>query len=253
MNPSEPQKLTKSLVQSNYLSVLERVQRAAARSDRPPDSVKIIGVTKYVNAEIARWLVEAGCLDLGESRPQSLWEKAAELGEPGIRWHLIGHLQRNKVKRTLPLISAMHSLDSPRILEQIQVEIQNSPSMLTSSQPLQLLLEINVSGDRDKTGLSIAEGEHLLDTWKHRENQNEKLAIVGLMGMGGLVGGPERARTDFQSLRQLRDQWQTQFNLPLPELSMGMSDDFEIAIEEGATMVRVGSVLFENPESKSIQ
>ena len=151
---------------------------------------------------------------------------------------MIGHMQRNKVKRTLPLVSVMHSLDSSRVLDQIQQDIG------TRTAPLQLLLEINISGEPDKTGLSISAAEELLTRWQAKSERFEGVSIGGLMGMGSLEGGQEQARRDFQTLRSLRDLWAGRYGLTLEELSMGMSEDFEIAIEEGATMVRVGSSLF---------
>lgn len=225
-------------VQANYLNVLERIQAAATRSARESKEIRLIAVTKSVDSTIARWLVEFGCCDLAESRPQVLWEKAASLTDLPVRWHMIGHMQRNKVKRTMPLVSVMHSLDSSRILEQIQQDLAPRPV------PLELLLELNISGEPDKTGMLISSAEELLTEWQTQNGQFPGLAIEGLMGMGSLNGGLEQARRDFESLRNLRDRWAIRYGLPLKELSMGMSDDFEIAIEEGATMVRVGSTLF---------
>jgi PLP dependent protein len=229
---------SKERLQANYLQVLERIERSAARSGRIAQDITMIGVTKYVDASIAGWLVEFGCENLGESRPQVLWEKAEALSDLPIKWHLIGHLQRNKAKRTLPLVTAMHSLDSIRILEQVQLD------SLHRDTPLQLLLEMNVSGDPTKTGMMIPEAEELLTNWQSEPTKHPNLEMVGLMGMGSLEGGVEQARKDFEALRNQRDRWSKQFGMPLKELSMGMSDDFEAAIEEGATMVRIGSVLF---------
>jgi pyridoxal phosphate enzyme (YggS family) len=229
---------TREQLHSNYLQVMDRIDQAAVRSGRLGTNVKMIGVTKYVDASITRWLVELGCQALGESRPQVLWEKAEELSDLPIEWHLIGHLQRNKAKRTLPYVTAMHSLDSTRIFEQIQLDC------LSRNKPLQLLLEINVSGDPAKTGMMASDAETMLNAWQLEQKPNSNLEIVGLMGLGSLQGGEEQARRDFTSLRNLRDRWATRFGLPLKELSMGMSDDFEAAIEEGATMVRIGSILF---------
>lgn len=229
---------SKERLQANYLQVLKRIEQSAARSGRAAQDVTMIGVTKYVDAKIAGWLVEFGCDNLGESRPQVLWEKAEALSHLPIKWHLIGHLQRNKAKRTLPFVTAMHSLDSIRILEQVQLD------SLHRDTHLQLLLEMNISGDPTKTGMTISEAEKLLTTWQSEPNKHPNLNLVGLMGMGSLKGGADQARKDFEALRNLRDRWAKQFGLPLKELSMGMSDDFEAAIEEGATMVRIGSVLF---------
>lgn len=238
MNSSKSLDLTPATVRANYLAVLEKASEAAVRAGRTPGDIRVIGVTKYVDSEATRALVAAGCTELGESRPQVLWEKAAALQDLPIHWHLIGHLQRNKAKRTLPLVSTMHSLDSLRLLQQIEQDIGER------DRPLQLLLEINVSGDADKTGLPKPEAEALLDYWCQKSEGSTNLQISGLMGMGSLEGGRERARQDFIALRLLRDEWVTRFGMPLADLSMGMSDDFEIAIEEGATMVRVGSILF---------
>ncbi len=229
---------TKDRVLANYLEVVERIQAAASRSSRFSTEIQLIGVTKYVDATIARWLVEFGCSNLAESRPQILWEKAALLLDLQVNWHLVGHLQRNKAKRTLPLVATMHSLDSIRIFDQIQLEI------VQRQVPLQLLLEMNVSGDPEKTGMLVSEGEKLLEAWASKLHEFPNLSIVGLMGMGSLQGGTDQARRDFASLRNMRDLWQNRYGIQLSELSMGMSEDFEAAVEEGATMVRIGSVLF---------
>lgn len=244
MNLLNSSKTLAEMILENFLSVQERMERAAQRAGRNREEIQLIGVTKYVDSTVTRLLVEAGCSDLGESRPQSIWEKSASLKDLEVRWHLIGHLQRNKVKRTIPLLSVMHSLDSDRILQHLIEEIGVRPN------PLRLLLEINVSGDAEKTGLSISEGEQLLDRWLKIAADSQGLRIVGLMGMGSATGGLERARCDFEALRKLRDRWAIRFGMPLKELSMGMSDDFEIAIEQGATMVRVGSVLFANIDTQ---
>jgi len=230
---------TAERVRENYLSVKERVTEATKRSLRSEAEVSIVGVTKYFDATVAGWLYEAGCRDMGESRPQMLWDKSAAMADREVRWHMIGHVQRNKVKRTLPLLQTMHSLDSQRLLDQIVTDVGIRP------EPLQLLLEVNISGEPDKTGILVAEAELLLERWTKRSDPNNNLEIAGLMGMGSLSGGADQARCEFESLRLLRERWSIRFGMPLQELSMGMSNDFEIAIEQGATMVRIGSVLFQ--------
>ena len=230
---------TAARVRENYLSVKERVTEATKRSLRSEAEVSIVGVTKYFDATVAGWLYEAGCRDMGESRPQMLWDKSAAMADREVRWHMIGHVQRNKVKRTLPLLQTMHSLDSQRLLDQIVTDVGIRP------EPLQLLLEVNISGEPDKTGILVAEAELLLERWTKRSDPNNNLEIAGLMGMGSLSGGADQARCEFESLRLLRERWSIRFGMPLQELSMGMSNDFEIAIEQGATMVRIGSVLFQ--------
>jgi pyridoxal phosphate enzyme (YggS family) len=239
MNPVNASSLNEKMVRENFALVRERAALAAERAGRNVQDVRIVGVTKYVSAEVASWLVAAGCLDLGESRPQLIWSKAMEMQGAGVRWHLIGHLQRNKAKKTLPFLSMMHTLDSQRLLDQLELDaVLDRPA-------LPVLLEINVSGDKDKTGMTVADAEQLLSSWQSRSAAASPIEIAGLMGMGALDGGVERARRDFSALRELRDRWSKDFGLPLKELSMGMSGDFEVAIEEGATIVRVGSILFQ--------
>ncbi len=225
-------------VQRNFCLAKERVSSVCQRVGRDPNDVRIVGVTKYVDAATASFLVDAGCLDLGESRPQSLWEKAQTLAEKKIRWHFIGHLQRNKAKRTIELVSMIHSLDSERLLDQLADDSESHAS------PIACLLEINVSGDDGKTGMSADDARRLLESWSASELRRRHVSIVGLMGMSSLEGGATRAHRDFESLRSLRDRFERETAIPLPELSMGMSDDFEIGIEHGATMIRLGSCLF---------
>ncbi len=221
-------------IADNVARVRGRIADAAARSGRTENDITLVAVTKYVSADMVRPLAAAGCLDLGESRPQQLWEKAAALADLPIRWHLVGHLQRNKVRRTLPLVAAIHSVDSPRLLTALDEEC---------SRPLPVLLEVNVSGESAKHGFAPETIEPLLAELAGYRN----VAVRGLMCMAGLEGGLDAARREFAALRQLRDRLRP--NCPpgvaLDELSMGMSGDFEVAIEEGATIVRVGSALFE--------
>lgn len=224
-------------IAENLAAVRECIAAAAARSCRPASAVTLVGVTKYVDAALARLLVEAGLKDLGESRPQELWAKAEALAGVQPTWHLIGHLQRNKVKRTLPVASLIHSADSLRLL----AEISREAAALKI--PANVLLEVNISGDATKHGLGPNEIEPLLP-------QIAELSLVqvrGLMTMASREGDDARARREFAALRELRDRSAANCppNIVLNELSMGMSGDYEIAIEEGATIVRVGSALFE--------
>ena len=208
------------------------------RSNRKPEDVCLLGVTKYVDAEITRQFVMAGCQDLGESRPQALWPKAESLVDLDVRWHQIGHLQRNKLRKTQPLISLIHSVDSIRLLDAInQLQGEISPD-----NPQEILLEVNTSGDDAKHGFSAEAIREAVDTVSDRAN----VRLRGLMCMAGLGTSVDEARQDFAKLRALRDSLADEYPaLDLSELSMGMSSDFEAAIAEGATIVRVGSVLFE--------
>jgi hypothetical protein len=228
-----------SQLADNLVRIRRRIADAAARSGRAAESVTLVAVTKSASAEQARELAIAGCVDLGEGRPQELWSKAAALSDIPIRWHLIGHLQRNKVERTLPLVSMIHSVDSLRLLRAIDA----AAGPLGRTMPV--LLEVNISGNAAKHGFSPAEmPERLVEAAACIHVQ-----FRGLMAMAGLDGDADRARVDFRNLRQLRDQLR---DLPggadLSELSMGMSGDFEAAVEEGATIVRVGSALFDGIE-----
>ncbi len=227
-------------MQTRLRENLERVRQtladAAKASGRTPETVRLIGVTKYVDIETTQALLELGCVDLGESRPQQLWSKAEALAHFSPRWHMIGHLQRNKTKRTIPLLSVLHSGDSLRLL-------QAANDDWTGASPLPTLLEVNISGDSAKHGFSPTEIEPAL----RQIAALNRLKIVGLMGMASLEGGRSQAQKDFAGLRALRDQLHENCpdGISLDELSMGMSHDFDLAIREGATMVRVGSTLFE--------
>ncbi|MDX1948106.1 MAG: YggS family pyridoxal phosphate-dependent enzyme [Pirellulaceae bacterium] len=224
-------------LRDNLARVRENVAAAAARSGRPADAVQLVGVTKYVAAPLARRLAEAGLAELGEARPQELWAKAAALADLPVHWHLIGHLQRNKVKRTLPLWPLIHSADSLRLLEELSREATAAQT------PVDVLLEVNISGDEAKHGFAADELAPLLSKIAGLTG----VFVRGLMGMAALEGGPDRARRDFASLRELANHLAAHCppTIKMGELSMGMSGDYEIAIEEGATIVRVGTALFE--------
>lgn len=224
-------------IRENLAGILGRIAEAARRSGRLPEEVRLVAVSKYVGPEEIRLLVEAGCHVLGENRPQALWAKAAQLADLPIQWHLVGHLQRNKVARTLPLVHMIQSVDSLRLIEALQ---QQAAKL---GRAIPVLLEVNISGEASKTGLPPQELEPLLGQLPQFAN----VQVQGLMTLAGLEGGPKRARRDFAALRQLRDQLRPHCppGIRLDELSMGMSADFEAAIEEGATIVRIGAALFE--------
>lgn len=226
-----------SVVAHNLAQVRERIAAAALRSGRDPAAIRLVAVTKYAQTESIAALLDAGCNDLGESRPQQLWQRAAEFADRGVRWHMIGHLQRNKVARTLPLVSLVHSCDSLRIAAAIDAAAQ------TLTQPVDVLLEVNISGDPAKGGFATDDVEPALAQLAAFEH----LRIRGLMAMAGKPDDDAAARVDFRRLRELRDRLRPNCpaSVTLDELSMGMSGDYEIAIEEGATIVRVGSALFE--------
>ena len=223
------------ILHQNLHRVRERIHNAAETAGRSPADVTLIGVTKYVKPPQAAALKMAGCVDLGESRPQQLWTKAEQI--PDTNWHLIGHLQRNKVRQTLPLVTLIHSVDNHRLLASLEREA------LEIDQRVDVLLEVNVSGDTSKHGLTEDELPRLLE----KAAECSRLHVRGLMTMAAREGGPAVAQRNFSALRMLRAQFSDQVspNIDLKELSMGMSGDFETAIAEGATMVRIGSLLWE--------
>ncbi|HZZ78152.1 MAG TPA: YggS family pyridoxal phosphate-dependent enzyme [Gemmataceae bacterium] len=216
-------------LRANLAGVEERIAAACARAGRRRTDVTLIAVTKTVSAEVAALLPELGVINLGENRPQELWRKAAAL-PASIRWHMIGHLQRNKIERTLPIPSLIHAVDSERLLEAIEAEA------IKQNRSIDVLLEVNVSGEASKQGFAPTALPNLSGL--------TRVKVRGLMTMA-MLQDAERCRPTFTSLRALRDR------LGLEHLSMGMSNDFEIAIEEGATFIRLGSVLFEGTASPS--
>ncbi len=233
--PSEP---LREIVSRNLSEVHGRVASACERSRRPAESVRLVAVTKYAEHTWVRELIHLGQLDLGESRPQQLVARAAEFPERA-QWHLIGHLQRNKAALVLPQVTLIHSVDSLRLLDQLEKEAR------TLGLQRDVLLEVNVSGEASKDGLTPDAVLELTD----RLQQLEQIRPRGLMTMAPRLDDPEGARPFFRRLRELREELQQRTGLPLPELSMGMSGDFEPAIEEGATLVRIGSSLFAGLQS----
>ena len=188
-------------IAENLARVRERIAHAAESAGRRADEITLVGVTKYVGPREAAELVAAGCPDLGESRPQELWTKAAALASrvcPAIRWHLVGHLQRNKIRRTLPLVSLIHSVDSERLLAAIDEAQQDAGD---NGPPVNVLLEVNTSGEAAKHGLAPDEVEPLLAAAENYPH----VSIRGLMTMAALEGGPAVAARNFAALRELRD------------------------------------------------
>lgn len=228
-----------TIVDRNLRHVRERIAAACARARRDPTAVSLLAVTKYAQVDWVRALAELGVADLGESRPQQLVARSRELGVTA-RWHLIGPLQRNKVRLVLPETELIHSVDSLRLLEAID-RVANELHLRP-----RLLLEVNLSGEVAKHGFTT---DALRSLWS-KVRSREQVQIDGLMTMAAYSANPEDARPTFAALRGLRDELQADSGSPaLPHLSMGMSGDFETAIEEGATLVRIGSALWEGLEA----
>jgi pyridoxal phosphate enzyme (YggS family) len=216
----------------NLAHVESRLAAACERAGRSRRDVTLVGVTKSVSESIAAELFALGVRDLGEGRPQELWHKSALL--PDARWHLVGHLQRNKIDRTLPLVHRLHSVDSLRLLDALEAT--------PGERPIDVFLEVNCSGEAAKQGFAPEDTAKLGDKLRSLT----RVRVCGLMTMAAVADDPEAARPTFARLRTLRDRMRDELGglHPLDELSMGMSGDFEVAVEEGATCVRVGTILF---------
>ena len=231
-------------IAANVAAVRDRIAVACRRAGSVPESVRLVAVTKYVSADVTQLVLETGVTDLAESRPQSLWAKAEALAaaRPQPRWHLVGHLQRNKVHRTLPVLAMLHTLDSARLLEALAAEAERvSPGARSRCE---VLVEVNLTEDPGRSGAAIAD----LPALVRAAAGSPAVRLRGLMGMAGHPDAAAAdARRDFARLRTLRDELAATLPDPgmLAELSMGMSGDFEAAILEGATIVRIGSALFE--------
>ena len=220
-----------------------RIAAASARSGRDPAEVEIIAVTKTHDENVVREAFEAGLTIVGENKVQeAAWKRPASVAGPA--WHLIGHLQGNKVRPALELFDFIHSVDSVKLADRIDAiarELGKSPS---------ILLEVNVSGEKSKSGLRPEEVKAALE---HIAENCPRLTVEGLMTMAPFSEKAEDARPYFRRLRELRDSLEKDLSIGLPRLAMGMSGDYEVAVEEGATWVRLGTVLFgERPKTKKV-
>jgi pyridoxal phosphate enzyme (YggS family) len=211
-------------------AVEERIEAACRRAGRARTEVTLVAVTKTVGVQVARMLPELGVFDLGESRPQELWNKAEQMRDLPIRWHMIGHLQRNKVERTLPRTHLIHAVDSSRLLEEIDKQAKKLGAVTA------VVLEVNASREPNKNGFAPEAVADAVAAAKAFAN----CRVEGLMTMAAYAENPESARPTFVEVRRLRER------CALQHLSMGMTNDFEVAIEEGATLIRLGTVLFED-------
>jgi pyridoxal phosphate enzyme (YggS family) len=242
----------RTVLADRIANVRARIAAACARVNRDPAGVTLVAVTKTVSPRVAGLLPELGVIDLGENRPQELWRKAAELKHLPIRWHLIGHLQRNKVERTLPLVHMVHSVDSLRLY--LSIAAESAKHDLSTD----VLLQMNVSREEQKHGFDYDElrrAETKLEPTLVGSDPDLFLPvfICGLMGMAAYSHDPEQARSTFRDLRQVRDRLRNDWLVVGPQLehlSMGMSGDFEVAVEVGATLIRIGTTIFEGLEGE---
>ncbi|TDQ42340.1 YggS family pyridoxal phosphate-dependent enzyme [Aureibacillus halotolerans] len=220
-------------IQDNVASVQTRIHHAAERAGRSIEDVTLIAVTKYTTVDVAKALLQSDLADLGENRLEGLQEKSAVIGN-GAKWHFIGSLQSRKVASLVGIIDMLHSLDRASLAKEINKRWES---------PLPCFVQVNVSGEQSKQGIDPDNVTSFIQELAVYEN----IQIVGLMTMAPLTKDENHLRHCFRSLRQLRDEvakkaWS---HAPCSYLSMGMSNDFEIAIEEGATHVRIGSLLTE--------
>jgi pyridoxal phosphate enzyme (YggS family) len=220
-------------IATNLARVQERIAEAAEKSGRSPDDIELVAVSKTHPAEKVQAAAEAGQVLFGESRVQEARVKIPLLPSR-LRWHFIGHLQKNKIRHALPLFELFHGIDSLALAQDLQ-RIADEDGMSP-----RVLLQVNVAGEASKHGFAPEalrrELEALLSLGR--------LTIEGLMTIPPLAPEAEAARRHFVALRELRNQLEADCDVRLPQLSMGMSDDFPVAIEEGATLVRVGSAIF---------
>lgn len=218
-------------VAENLIHISQQISNACHRVNRTPDEVKLIAVTKYVSIDRANEALEAGIINLGENRDEGLLKKWEVLGDKPS-WHFIGTLQTRKVKNIIDKVEYIHSLDRISLAEEINKR---------AVKKMKCLVQVNVSQEESKHGLPPEDVVDFIKDLRAYEN----ISIEGLMTMAPLTDDEEQLRTCFRQLKELRDQIKDcNFDYaPCTELSMGMSNDFEIAIEEGATMIRIGTAL----------
>lgn len=217
--------------------VRRRIALSAGRKGRQPEEIKLIAVSKTHPVEVLRRAIEAGATDLGENRVQEAEAKIPEIGREAARWHLIGHLQSNKARRAVSLFESVHSLDSTELAHRL-----NRLCVEEGRARLPVLIQVDLGGEATKSGAKLSELPLIIDTVA----ACERLSLEGFMTLPPFVEDLERVRPFFRRLRELRDEYKAlgAFGDARGELSMGMSHDFEVAIEEGATMVRVGTAIF---------
>lgn len=249
MSTAEHAELQRQL-SDNLARIRGAIADAARRSGRGADAVRLVAVTKYARDEAVAALLELGVVDLGESRVQQLTERASRLGsavsgeaaEPGLpHWHMIGHLQRNKIRALLPAARIVHSVDSVRLVRALAKEAAKQTCTVD------VFLEVNVAGEASKSGAALSELDALADAAVAAEG----VCMRGLMTMAPYVENAEQTRRYFAELRERLEALRAAGRVPAEcdQLSMGMSNDFAVAVEEGATVVRLGSILYENTDA----
>jgi pyridoxal phosphate enzyme (YggS family) len=226
----------KKIIAQNLADLQGRIKLACSRSRHNQDSVELIVSTKYVEAHIIKVLYELGISCVGENRLQDTERKLKTLNDLDLHWHMFGHLQRNKVKKAIRIFDLIHSVENTRLAEEINKE------SLKLNKKTRILVEINVSGEESKYGLSPGD----VIPFMYELSKMEGISVEGLMTMAPIVDDPEECRPVFRGLRGQSERIKEKniYGIEMKYLSMGMTQDFEVAIEEGANMVRIGSAVF---------
>ena len=224
--------ITLDELKKRYSGIRSIISDAAIKSGRNPEDVRLVAITKTWPREVVQMAAEAGIMDIGENRVQEALTKLSHAPE-GVRYHLVGHLQRNKVRKALQLFDIIHSVDSislGRAIGTIAAETERT---------VDALVQVNIGEDDAKHGVRAEDAFHII-----QELQSENgIRVIGLMTIGPFFDDPQDSRLIFRKLLELRDQIAPQFPM-VRELSMGMTADYNVAVEEGATIVRVGTALF---------
>ncbi|WP_029552003.1 YggS family pyridoxal phosphate-dependent enzyme [Thermocrinis jamiesonii] len=222
------------MVCQNVQRIEERILQACQRSGRSREEIILLGASKYADAEKIRQAYQCGVKVFGESRAQDFLKKLELLKDLPIDWHFIGRLQTNKVKYIIDKVSLIHSVDRPNLAEEINKRAEKIQKVQD------VLIEVNVGGEETKGGVSPEELKNLFEYCLNLKN----IRVLGLMAIPPYEEDPEKVRPYFIKLRKLKEMLEKDYGIKLPHLSMGMSNDFEVAVEEGATILRIGSALF---------
>ena len=224
------------MISDNINTIREKISRACARAGRAPSEVTLLAVGKTFPSAAVQEAVDAGVADVGENYVQELLTKRRDLSGSDVRWHFIGHLQSNKVKNVADWIHMIHAVDS----EALAIEIDRRAAK--AGRVIECLLEVNTTGENTKFGAAPAEVSALVKSLASCDN----ISLAGLMTIGPFLPDPEGSRPMFRRLRELKDEIGSyaQANVTMRHLSMGMTGDFEVAIDEGATLIRIGTAIF---------
>ena len=223
-------------LKDNFESVVERIHTAAVQCGRDPDEIQLVAVSKTIPAARVEKAIAAGVQFLGENYVQEARDKFDTLSAHPVSWHFIGHLQSNKAKYAVRIFNLIHSVDSLKLAKELNKQAAKNGKVQN------ILVQVNIAEEATKSGASVAQTRELVSGIGKLEN----LSLKGLMTMPPYFYEPEKARPFFKALRELRDRIQAENipNISLKELSMGMTGDFEVAIAEGATLVRIGTAIF---------